>query len=91
MSRQHVDDAIPAGAASDRLPARHGGNDIRIMTWGGRRGGISVALALSRPNLQGRAALLAATHGVVLFSILVQALTMRPLLRKLMPRNRNGG
>lgn len=49
---------------------------IAVLTWGGVRGGISVALALSLTDTPARAPLLAATYGVVLFTILVQGLTL---------------
>ena len=60
---------------------------ITIMTWGGLRGGISVALALSLPATAWRDTVLAATYGVVIFSILVQALTLRPLVQRLEKRS----
>lgn len=57
---------------------------ISVLTWGGLRGGISVALALSLPaRMEGRPLILAATYTVVVFSILVQGLTIRPLVTKL--------
>ena len=56
---------------------------IRIMTWGGLRGGISVALALSLPASPERQLILALTYSVVLFSILVQGLTIEKLVRKI--------
>jgi monovalent cation:H+ antiporter, CPA1 family len=56
---------------------------IKILTWGGLRGGISVALALSLPAGESREALLTITYVVVLFSILVQGLTIAPLVRRL--------
>jgi CPA1 family monovalent cation:H+ antiporter len=46
------------------------------MTWGGLRGGISVALSLSLPVFTGREIVVGATYAVVIFSILVQALTL---------------
>lgn len=49
---------------------------IKILTWGGLRGGISVALVLSLPVGPYREPLIAATYAVVLFSILVQGLTV---------------
>lgn len=60
---------------------------VRVLTWGGLRGGISVALALSLPRevsgvpVGERDALLAMTYVVVVFSILVQGLTIGPLTR----------
>ena len=49
---------------------------VKIMTWGGLRGGISVALALSLPSGPERDVVLAITYTVVVFSILVQGLTI---------------
>jgi Na+:H+ antiporter len=55
---------------------------VPILTWGGLRGGLSVAMALSLPDLPQKGLLLSATYGVVIFSVLVQGLTMRRLLRR---------
>ncbi|HAJ91800.1 MAG TPA: sodium:proton antiporter [Gammaproteobacteria bacterium] len=54
---------------------------IQILTWGGLRGGISVALALSLPAGEIRDTLVAVTYAVVVFSILVQGLTLGRLIR----------
>jgi monovalent cation:H+ antiporter, CPA1 family len=56
---------------------------VKVLTWGGLRGGISVALALSLPPFDGRELLVMATYSVVLFSLLVQAPTLGALLRRL--------
>lgn len=53
---------------------------LPILTWGGLRGGISVAMALSLPAFPEKGFVLACTYAVVVFSILVQGLTMRRLL-----------
>ena len=53
---------------------------VEILTWGGLRGGISVALALSLPAGAEREVILFATYGVVIFSILVQGLTIGRLV-----------
>jgi len=60
-----------------RLPAGAG----RVLTWGGLRGGISVALALSLPHGPERETLLALTYCVVVFSILAQGLTIGRVVR----------
>jgi len=49
---------------------------VPLMTWAGVRGGISIALALSLPASPFRDLILVATYTVVVFSILVQGLTM---------------
>ncbi|MBW2505573.1 MAG: sodium:proton antiporter [Deltaproteobacteria bacterium] len=54
---------------------------VKILTWGGLRGGISIALALSLPAGPHRDTLLAVTYGVVVFSILVQGLTISTFLK----------
>ncbi|MCK8133268.1 hypothetical protein [Pseudoalteromonas sp. 2CM28B] len=47
-----------------------------MLTWGGLRGGISVALVLQLPDGSQRNILLALTYAVVVFSILVQGLSV---------------
>ena len=79
-----------------RAPRCRGGADIHavtlekyrrdvipIMTWGGLKGGISVALALSVPENEYKPLILTVTYIVVLFSIIVQGLTIAPSAKKL--------
>ena len=56
-------------------------NAIKVLTWGGLRGGISVALALALPVGYERGVLLTVTYVVVVFSIIVQGLTIGRVLR----------
>lgn len=58
---------------------------ISLLTWGGLRGGISVALALSLPSWPGRDILLGITYIVVVFSILIQGLTLGKLAKHFNP------
>jgi CPA1 family monovalent cation:H+ antiporter len=55
---------------------------IKILTWGGLRGGVSVALALSLPMGEPRDVILAITYVIVVFSIVVQGLTIGKLVRR---------
>ncbi|MCW4115779.1 sodium:proton antiporter [Aurantimonas sp. MSK8Z-1] len=64
-----------------RLRERFSRGTVAVLIWGGIRGGISVALALSLPSGPERDIILAATYGVVIFSILVQGLTLERLVR----------
>lgn len=65
---------------------------VKVLTWGGLKGGISVALAIylfrKDFHFQGREAILAATYAVVIFSIIVQGMTIGPLIRKVVPSER---
>jgi CPA1 family monovalent cation:H+ antiporter len=54
---------------------------VRILTWGGLRGGISIALVLTLPAGEYREALLMITYIVVIFSILVQGMTVGKLVK----------
>lgn len=59
----------------------------KIMTWGGLRGGISIALALSLSSEMGREMFLVMTYVVVVFSILVQGLTIEKVITKLLQKS----
>jgi CPA1 family monovalent cation:H+ antiporter len=60
---------------------------IVVMTWGGLRGGISIALSLSLPEFDGRATVVATTYAIVIFSILVQALTLQRVIVRVLPKS----
>lgn len=55
---------------------------IPVLTWGGLRGGISVALVLSLPEVAEKSVILAATYAVVLFTIIIQGLSLRALVAR---------
>ncbi|MEO6721781.1 MAG: sodium:proton antiporter [Ferruginibacter sp.] len=56
--------------------------EAKIITWGGLRGGLSLALALSLPNSETKNTLLVATYFCVLFSIIIQGLTIEKLAKR---------
>ena len=58
---------------------------VAVLTWGGLRGGIAVALALSLPAVEARPFIVSITYVVVLFSILVQGSTIAALIRRTVP------
>lgn len=61
---------------------------VAMMTWGGLRGGVSIALALSIPSaLEGRDVIVTMTYIVVIFSIMVQGLTIGNLIERIVARN----
>lgn len=81
LSARFIAVATPIKLLSVRQSFTNG--TIRILTWGGLRGGISVALALSLPESPYKGPILAATYAVVVFSIIFQGLTMEGLVKRL--------
>lgn len=55
---------------------------VPIMTWGGLRGGIAIALALTIPPSDHRTLIVTVTYAVVIFSIVVQGMTVGPMIRR---------
>ncbi len=69
-----------------RLRRRFSPHVVKILTWGGLRGGISVALALSLPSGTERDIIVTVTYIVVAFSIIVQGLTIDRVIAWSQPR-----
>ncbi|KXV63987.1 cation:proton antiporter [Acetobacter orleanensis] len=63
---------------------------LAVLTGGGLRGGISLALALSLPSGPERELLLFVSYSVVVFTILVQGMTIKPLVQKFYPVGQTG-
>ena len=55
--------------------------EIMILTWAGLKGGISIALALSLPDMEVKPVIIAAAYTVVVFSILIQGLSIERLIK----------
>ncbi|WP_102128379.1 cation:proton antiporter [Deinococcus planocerae] len=60
----------------------YGSYTVRLLTWGGLRGGIAISLALGLPESPYRTHVVTATYAVVLFTIAVQGLTIMPLVHR---------
>ena len=71
--------AIPMKAL--QLKRSHDPYTVTVLTWGGLRGGLAVALALSIPPSPYRDIIVAVTYGVVIFSVVVQGLTIKPIAK----------
>ncbi|NBL65868.1 sodium:proton antiporter [Flavobacterium sp. NST-5] len=61
---------------------------VKILVWGGLRGGVSIALALSIAESPNKQIILAITYFVVVFSIIVQGLTIGKLANRLLPKSK---
>lgn len=77
--------SVAAPLAAIRWVASTDGLSLPILLWGGMRGGISVALALSLPDGPGRTIILSATYVVVLFSVIVQGISIGPFFKRFGP------
>jgi CPA1 family monovalent cation:H+ antiporter len=75
--------AVPFGVLS--VYVRFIKGSIPVLVWGGVRGGISIALALSIPHGDERPLILTATYAVVLFTIIVQGMTIKSVIRMSVP------
>jgi CPA1 family monovalent cation:H+ antiporter len=56
--------------------------EVKLIVWGGLRGGLSIAMVLSLPDSETRQILIIATYTCVVFSILVQGLTIEGVARR---------
>ncbi len=81
LAARFVSITLPLGIPALRRAFSRG--SVAVLTWGGVRGGISVALALSVPYGPYREPIIVATYAVVIFSVIVQGLTIRGLVRRL--------
>ena len=75
--------AVGAPLAVMRPVLNLGSLAMPVLVWGGLRGGISIALALSLPEGQTRATILATTYVVVLFAVIVQGASIGKLIERL--------
>lgn len=78
--------SVAAPVSTLRLGRDFAPHAVKILTWGGLRGGISVALALSLPQGKAHDVIVLLTYSVVTFSVLVQGLSLSWVLRHLRRR-----
>jgi len=80
LAARLVSVALPLGLL--RLRERFEAGTVRVLTWGGLRGGISVALALALPAGPSKEVILVITYAVVIFSIVVQGLSIGHVVKR---------
>ena len=78
--------SVAVSAAVTAVPRLRAGqlrpHTVALLTWGGLRGGLAIAMALSVPAGPAHDLIVAATYGVVVFSVLVQGTTLRPMFAR---------
>jgi CPA1 family monovalent cation:H+ antiporter len=82
LAGRFISVALPTGLIG--FGGQHQRGTISLLTWGGLRGGLSIAMALSLPAGPERDIILPVAYIVVLFSILVQGLTFKSALKFLL-------
>ena len=80
LAARYISVALPFALV--RRLGGYGAYTVRLLTWGGLRGGIAISLVLSLPDGPHRPALVTATYLIVLFTIAVQGLSIMPLVRR---------
>lgn len=78
LAARYVSVAVPFALVRRR--EGYGNYTVRLLTWGGLRGGIAISLALGLPASPYLSTLTTATYAIVLFTIAVQGLTIMPLV-----------
>lgn len=80
LAARYISVALPFALV--RARDGYGAYTVRLLTWGGLRGGIAISLALGLPESPYRSLLVTATYAIVLFTIAVQGLTIMPLVHR---------
>lgn len=82
LAARWISVALPFLFLRGNGPSGYAPYTVRLLTWGGLRGGIAISLALGLPKSEHYGTLVTATYLIVLFTIAVQGLTIMPLVRK---------
>ncbi len=82
---RYISVLIPVVLTSNKRNKLEQSKLVSILTWGGLRGGVSIALALLLPEGHYRDLIIGITYSVVIFSIMVQGLTIGKFIQKLYP------